>query len=659
MKPIAMNMALRQALRALGRFPLVYASAVIGTVAALWLNHLPPSEAEARTVAGNLLMTSWLGVGLFFSLAILSESRRWALWGAAVVQALGVAALYGYHQGLASTAYPVRLSRFWLCMLAAHLCAALASAMARGATVDSFWRFNQKLAARLGLSLGYLSLIYIGLSVALASIKGLFELEIPDGWFLDSGIFALGIFNTWFFLAGVPGGRAAFAPPASASPGAAGDAFADTVKEFVYPRQLRVLTLLILMPLVCVYLFIVYAYAVRTLMIWRWPTGWVTYLLLSFCALGLLCLFLVQPLAERGNNRWAKAYSRHFHLALFPVLILLFAAIGKRVQEYGITENRYFVLALGVWLTGIVLHSALDAPRDLRILPASLCLVALLASFGPWGAFEVSRKSQVQRLKSMLESQGMLVGGKLAKAPGRIPRRVAREIGGIADYLEERERLSDLKPWIPDMDDSGQTHSVAWHKALDGKFALLEALELPYMPPEATGPGRAETVAFSCLTLSSSLRKVSGFDFLYADFQARPDPEGSPPMEEGFRFAFDTASGEIRFYARDTLGPVVDVGAHFQSLRDRYPDAYNLNLPEGEMTLAGEDNALKVLVKLRTLNGEADPEGVRLKGFSADVFIEVRGRSRSWAKAPIVARAQSGKPAFAPKPVPRPAGKPP
>jgi hypothetical protein len=563
------------------------------------------------------------------------------VWAVYVSQVLGIAALGGFYYTLLTTPYPVRLSRFWLCMVAAHLCASLGAALGRGATVESFWRFNQRLAARLGLSLGYFSLIYIGLSVALASVKTLLEVDIPDAWFLDPGIISLGVINTWFFLSGVP--------PVAEPP---------QTPLFPYPRQLRILAQLILMPLVCVYLIIIYAYAVRTLTIWSWPTGWVTYLLLSFCALGILCLVLIHPLAERGGNRWATAYSKHFHIALFPVLLLLFAAIGKRVQEYGITENRYIVLALGVWLCGIVLHSALGAPKDLRVFPASLCLVALLASFGPWGAFEVSRKSQVQRLKTLLESQGMLVGGKLAKAPGRIPRRVAREIGGIADYLEERERLTDLKPWIPTLDDSGQTHSVAWHKALEGKFALLEALELPYMPPEATGPGRAETVAFSCRILTSPVRKVSGFDYLYADFRVLyndgggiedepaedPFSETDGPHEEGFWFAFDTATGYLRFHARDTLGPAVDVGGHFQKLRDRYPDAYALNLPEDEMMLEGEDKHMRVLVKLSHLGGEADPEGARLKGFSADVFIELKGRFRSRPRAAATPRTPEPRP---------------
>ncbi|MEO6094503.1 MAG: DUF4153 domain-containing protein, partial [Fibrobacteria bacterium] len=498
-----MNQAIRQVLWTVGRFPVVITAALLGTAFTLWLNHIPLPEVEARALAGNIAMTAWLGVALLFALTLLAESQRWPLWGALLAQALGATALGCYYWALLSTPYPVRISRFWLCMVAAHLSAALATALGPGASVETFWRYNQKLAARLGLSLGYSSLIYIGVSIALASIKTLLEVGIPDAWFLDSGILVLGVFNTCFFLGGVP--------RSTDPPLRTGETAAEGAPVFLYPRQLRILGQIILMPLVCIYLIIVYAYAARTLMIWRWPTGWVTYLLLSFSALGILCFFLIQPLAERSANRWVKAYSRHFHLALFPVLILLFAAIGKRVHDYGITENRYFVLALGIWLSGIVLHSALDPRRDLRILPASLCLVALLASFGPWGASEVSRKSQVYRLKRLLESQGMLVGGKLAKAPGRIPRLASREIGGIAEYLEERERLSDLKPWIPELDDSGQSHSVAWHKALDGKFALLEALELPYMPPEATGPGHAEAVAFSCRMLGTPIRKVSGF----------------------------------------------------------------------------------------------------------------------------------------------------
>lgn len=659
MERFALNHAMRQALGVLARFPLVFAAGVIGAVSALTLNHLPFGEDEARAVAANLAMTAWLGVPLLFALAAAAEARRSPLWAALGLQAAGVAGLLGYYRLLAASPWPVRVSRFWLCMLAAHLLASLAAGIGRGATAESFWRYNQRLASRLGLSLGYCALMHLGLGLGLAAIKGLFELDFPDTWFLDPGILALGVFNTWFFLAGVPRIEMKQAPkPAAETPeaasaaaaaepapvGAPAVATAESDPVFPYPRQLRVLVQLILMPLVCVYLGIIYAYGIRTLTMGRWPLGWVTWLLLAFCGMALLCLFLAQPLADRGGNRWVRLYCRHFHVALVPVLILLFAAIGKRVQEYGITENRYFALAAGVWLAGIVLHAAVDAPRDLRLLPGSLCLAALMAAFGPWGAFEVSRKSQELRLKGLLDSHGMLVGGKLAKAPGRVPRLAIREIGGIAGYLEEHERLADLKPWLPAIDDSGQTNSVAWHKALDSRFALLEALELPYMPPEATGPDHAEAVAFNCRGLAAPLRKVTGFDYLIADFRMGPGApaagdESAPADDAAFRFAFDSTTGVLRFQSgKDTSGLALDLAGHFQKLRRRYPDAYDLNLPPEEMQLEAEDAELKVLAHLRNLNGLADAEGARLKGFAVDLFVALKGKPRARGRTAALAQ---------------------
>jgi hypothetical protein len=245
----------------------------------------------------------------------------------------------------------------------------------------------------------------------------------------------------------------------------------------------------------------------------------------------------------------------------------------------------------------------------------------------------------------LLDSHGMLVGGKLAKAPGRVPRLAIREIGGIAGYLEEHERLSDLKPWLPAIDDSGQTNSVAWHKALDSRFALLEALELPFMPPEATGPDHAEAVAFNCRGLAAPLRKVTGFDYLIADFRIGPgapaaSDENAPADDAAFRFAFDSTSGLLRFQSgKDTSGLALDLAGHFQKLRRRYPDAYDLNLPPEEMQLEAEDAELKVLAHLRSLNGLADADGARLKGFAVDLFVALKGKPRARGRTALAQSA--------------------
>lgn len=629
------------------RFPLVILAALAGTAAALRLNHLPLHMPEARDEAARLLLTCWLGVSLLFALALVSEGRRLHRGFAWGLQAAGLGLLIAYHLALGDSPHPVRMTRFWLFMASSHLFMVLAPALAKGATESSFWHFNLRLLARASHSLLHAGLLLLGVTVALGAVKTLFELPLPDNVFLDPVIAIWGIFFTWFFLSGAPLPESGSAPAGSGAPASLSG----------YPLPLRRASQFILMPLMTVYLLILYVYALKVLVTWRWPTGGASWLILAFCGLGLVTLFLIQPLekdAPEGPGRpgggpqgweakWFRFFGRYFYPALIPLLALLFTAIGRRIYDYGLTENRYLVLALAVWLSGIALHAVIDRRRDIRILPASLGLVSLLAAFGPWGAFEVSRKSQLQRLGGFLESNGMLVGGKLAKAPGPVPREVKREIAGIAHYLEERRRLGDLTPWLPSLDDTVRTHPVVWFGALENKFALLQALELPYVPPAGGAGSAGSEIAFLCRACDHPMKRVSGYDLLYVDFRSEAESEGrelpsaDPDGLPGLRFAFEPDSGLLRFSARhpspdsdqDTTVLDLDLGAYFQGLRERYPDAYDLNLPEEEMVLEQEADRLKVRLRLRSLRGDmADEEEARLKGFAADVLVQVKSRRR-------------------------------
>jgi len=57
---------------------------------------------------------------------------------------------------------------------------------------------------------------------------------------------------------------------------------------------------------------------------------------------------------------------------ILPLLAMMFIAMGIRINAYGITENRYFVLAAGLWVTGSMLYLIISKePRNVY-LPASL-----------------------------------------------------------------------------------------------------------------------------------------------------------------------------------------------------------------------------------------------------------------------------------------------
>ena len=193
----------------------------------------------------------------------------------------------------------------------------------------------------------------------------------------------------------------------------------------------------------------------------------------------------------------------------------------------------------------------------------------------------------------------------------------------------------DLTTCLPYLDDTASTHPLVWLGALENRFAFLQALELPYVPEHKRGDAEADGLAFLCRACENPLKRVTGYDLLFVDLRSenlpgegRELPVSEPDGPQGLRFAFQPDSGLLRFSALDSAVLDLDLNAYFQGLRDRYPDAYDLNLPEEEMILEREGDRLKVRLRLRSMRGRLEEDSARLKTFAADVFVQVKGRHR-------------------------------
>ncbi|MBK9320884.1 MAG: DUF4153 domain-containing protein [Bacteroidetes bacterium] len=115
--------------------------------------------------------------------------------------------------------------------------------------------------------------------------------------------------------------------------------FSRLEKENDYPNGLRIFTQFVLLPLVTIYLGILYVYELKILITMNWPRGWVSYLVIGFSTAGILALLLVWPLRNDDRYKWVKTFTRLFYIALLPLIALLFFSIYIRVKEYGITET--------------------------------------------------------------------------------------------------------------------------------------------------------------------------------------------------------------------------------------------------------------------------------------------------------------------------------
>lgn len=211
-----------------------------------------------------------------------------------------------------------------------------------------------------------------------------------------------------------------------------------------YPKFLEILVSYIAVPLVAAYTLVLAAYFIKILVTFKWPSGQLGIMVLSYSAAGLIIYILAGLL----NNRFAKLYQRIFPIVLIPVVIMQLISVGIRLNAYGFTESRYYVALFGVFsIVSGVLLSFKPAAKNGIIAVLAACF-AIFSVIPPVDAFTVSRVSQITRLESMLSSEGILADGKITPKSD-VSMTLRLETTSILNYLENRSYDRYLT-WLPD-----------------------------------------------------------------------------------------------------------------------------------------------------------------------------------------------------------------
>jgi uncharacterized protein DUF4153 len=415
----------------LRRFPLVLAAGAVAAFAAI----LTAEDAGPDALHDRLLAAASLGLPLFTALTLVAERKVRATVAHAALGAGGIVVLGFVYALWPGWSEQVRFFRYAQLTLAFHLMVATLPLWGIP-LANAFWQFNRALLERFVTAAVFAATLWGGLALALAAVHTLFGVDVPpEGYFRLWALMAF-IFNTWFFLGGVPAEPAAL----------------ETHHD--YPKVLRVFAQYTLVPLVTVYLLILTVYLGKVLITRDWPSGWIGWLVSGVATTGILTLLLVQPVAEDPAQRWVVVFARNFWLAVLPAVVMLWLAIWQRVRQYGITEPRYFLLVLSLWLAGLAVYYSITRSRQIRVIPFTLGVVALLSFAGPWGAYGVSLRSQVGRLRAVLERRGHLVGGHVVRAGAALSSEEAVQVSAVVRYLVERRGTATITPWFRDSADA-------------------------------------------------------------------------------------------------------------------------------------------------------------------------------------------------------------
>ncbi len=210
-----------------------------------------------------------------------------------------------------------------------------------------------------------------------------------------------------------------------------------------YPKFLEILVSYIAIPLVAAYTIVLFAYFAKILVTMNWPSGQLGVMVLAYSAAGLV-IFVLSSLLD---NQFSKLYRLVFPKILIPIVIMQFISVGIRLNAYGVTESRYYVALFGIFsIATAILLSFKPVTRNgiIALLAAGFAIVSVIP---PVDAFTVSRVSQISRVETILQAEGILNDGKLIPKT-TLSDKAKIETTSILAYLDTRSSLKYIK-WLP------------------------------------------------------------------------------------------------------------------------------------------------------------------------------------------------------------------
>jgi len=405
------------------RFPFVVAASVLGTTAGFMLIGNPDTPSTWK----KLLATALLTLPLLISSRLLAEKKGQedfrpdkltiliAAMGCAYFFLLGDSPSYGtwYRHALwtIATFLSILLSPFY-----------------RRSEEEEYWHFTASMVYAFAIAFTWAFALFAGISAALAGINYLLTVNVTGETFLRLWVVMAGFVAVVIFLSALPADIQRILPRNGQSK--------------IFEGFIRY----VLIPLVALYLVILYVYAGKIIIQGSWPKGGVAGFILGFSGVGIVTYLLGYGVIATTKS-FQSLFRRFFFPLVLPLTPMLFLSVWRRVSEYGVTETRYFGILSSLWLAAVSLYYIFSRRKDLRVVPASLCLVVILVSFGPWGALSTSARSQTSRLQKQLQEAGILVNGTLQPVskigkPGALA-----EINRTVVYLHKIGNIAPLTVW--------------------------------------------------------------------------------------------------------------------------------------------------------------------------------------------------------------------
>lgn len=271
-------------------------------------------------------------------------------------------------------------------------------------------KYLQSVVGNQMITIGFSIVLFLGLSAIVGTIDVLL-INLPNTIYFDNFVFSASVFGVAFFVSRLKEKD-------------------ESLKDYNLPKIVEVLICYILIPLILIYTAILYLYFVKIIFTLKMPKGIVSHLVLWYTTFSLFIIIMATPITYK--NKFAKFYKKYFPLISIPLILLALFSINERIFQYGVTENRYLVVILILWL---LFNMIFIIKADVKWVLISFIFAVLVAIFSPFNLVNVSINSQNKRLERILKKNGIIQNKKFINKNNELSQRTKNEIMSIIDYF--------------------------------------------------------------------------------------------------------------------------------------------------------------------------------------------------------------------------------
>ncbi len=297
---------------------------------------------------------------------------------------------------------------------------------------DAFWNFlvGAVFAACIGLIYGVV--VFAGISVALAAIEAFWKFTFANNQYAIVAIFAFIFVAPINFLRNLP----------------------LQIKEqalTVLPDFAFTLIKVVLLPLIVVYSLIIYPYMAGFPFKSEWPNNESTMIIVGLLALVYLGVLLFNGLDKEGvHKKFISLYTRIFSALTLPAIIFWAYSLYLRINAYGLTVNRFFLMTIIFWTFGVGIYYVFFKNNDIKKVIISFIALLVVVFYFPFSSFFWSNRSQQDRFEEITKELNMVVDGKVTQISSSITFAKNEELNEILYYLNTNGGLKSVESSLSD-----------------------------------------------------------------------------------------------------------------------------------------------------------------------------------------------------------------